>query len=1228
MKRKLLLIPCLVLFSLVVNAQSVVINKLFNNTNTGNQYGGGVNGQGDAVELLVLEDHTDLRLAYIKETYNISTAPVGLKEGAIWQFTNNALWSDLRAGTTIQLVRPPILTGTSTAVDPVLDVDLTGDNHLLIPLSTASSNYIISIPSTVTPPATWLWNLQLRDAVTLKRGTSPYGYEDLIHMLMIGYVTADPAIRAEYDAIPGPNKASTDNTFTGTATNNGIMFFRNPTAETALHNVLADYLGADNDDDRNIVGWATTNDTPAWGVGETTGGSSNAKFISYLKESPKIEKIEYVSTPSDSEEVIFKVTFNKKVTSIAKEDFDFETSGAIGAIFGDVIEVSDASLTGEGLVWNVKISNLSGQGNIRLVKKAITNISDGTNRLFNGFIYGGSDWHTVDKDIVLSKPNSPVIAGAVNGVSNSLTPQITGIADANLNINLYIDGVRLTNAVITSNDNGEWSYTLTTPLQPGNHSFYITTNVGSIVSDPSDILTVNFVFPKPAMPSIVGVRNGVSNSLTPQISGTTNPSLNINLYVDGVRLTNAVITSNNNGEWSYTLTTPLQPGDHSFYITTNIGSIVSDPSDVLTVNFVEYVTGIPAFAKSVVVNKVFNSSVTADDAVELLILDDHVDLTNLIIKDQLGGNSGSTAYNDNGGKYQFNSNPLWRDLRSGTTIVLRKSPTTTSGYVLDTDPSDYTLDISLDDANYFTSRGGTFNIQNYDMVVIKAGNEPAGYDNIIHSLISGVNSNTRSAFNNFPEPKMGINALIPSTRGFLYANNPTAASTPHLGIVDYSGFVNTDMPTAVTPGTTVVYNPELPILKTSFNEVVPAYHVGEEGTNRLFINYLRTAPKIENIYPQTSGGTGTSVNFTVTFNKKVTGVDVSDFRVLGTSSASAKVTLVTEISDTEYSVTVSELSGDGEISLVKKASNTQISDGQNFFLEGFEYLKSNRYHVDNLPIVIPVAEAPTVEHAVNGVSYDFTPLVRGKANAGSQINLYIDNILVTETITVGITGDWFYQVPQPLSAGTHTFYITATGTYGTTENSPVTSVEFLIEVPQAPVVRGAERGFTNILKPGIYGNADVSATINLYMDNVLIAPNLMVDPTGLWTYQIENDLPEGYHEFQVTATTDVGTSEKSNPTRVLFRLFSGKITVNNILTPNGDGKNDVWMIENLLMYPRNEVTVYDKVGKVVYRQQNYQQDWGGTSEGKSLNSGTYYYHISFGPDLEPLKGYITILRNN
>src|SRR5690606_4474706 len=143
-----------------------------------------------------------------------------------------------------------------------------------------------------------------------------------------------------------------------------------------------------------------------------------------------------------------------------------------------------------------------------------------------------------------------------------------------------------------------------------------------------------------------------------------------------------------------------------------------------------------------------------------------------------------------------------------------------------------------------------------------------------------------------PEPKMGINALTPSTNGFLYANNPTAATAPHTGIIDYSGYTNTDVPGIVAAGTSVTYRPDPPLIKTSFNSVTATFHTGETGTNKTFIDYLRAAPKIERIFPETSGGTSTSVQFTVLFNKEVTGVDVSDFRVQGTHTATGKISAI------------------------------------------------------------------------------------------------------------------------------------------------------------------------------------------------------------------------------------------------------------------------------------------------------------------------------------------------
>jgi gliding motility-associated-like protein len=73
---------------------------------------------------------------------------------------------------------------------------------------------------------------------------------------------------------------------------------------------------------------------------------------------------------------------------------------------------------------------------------------------------------------------------------------------------------------------------------------------------------------------------------------------------------------------------------------------------------------------------------------------------------------------------------------------------------------------------------------------------------------------------------------------------------------------------------------------------------------------------------------------------------------------------------------------------------------------------------------------------------------------------------------------------------------------------------------------------------------------------------------------------------------------------------SNDVVVHDVITPNGDGINDVWTIEGLQKYPGNSVQVFDKVGNQVYQKSNYDNSWGGqASNGDQLPDGTYYYLV-------------------
>ncbi|TCD10137.1 gliding motility-associated C-terminal domain-containing protein [Pedobacter frigidisoli] len=81
---------------------------------------------------------------------------------------------------------------------------------------------------------------------------------------------------------------------------------------------------------------------------------------------------------------------------------------------------------------------------------------------------------------------------------------------------------------------------------------------------------------------------------------------------------------------------------------------------------------------------------------------------------------------------------------------------------------------------------------------------------------------------------------------------------------------------------------------------------------------------------------------------------------------------------------------------------------------------------------------------------------------------------------------------------------------------------------------------------------------------------------------------------------------------------------NNILTPNGDGKNDFFVVKGIEQYPTNKLSIFDRGGRLLYSTINYQNNWDGYFNGKPLMEDTYYYLLDLGND-GSVKGFISIL---
>ncbi len=109
-----------------------------------------------------------------------------------------------------------------------------------------------------------------------------------------------------------------------------------------------------------------------------------------------------------------------------------------------------------------------------------------------------------------------------------------------------------------------------------------------------------------------------------------------------------------------------------------------------------------------------------------------------------------------------------------------------------------------------------------------------------------------------------------------------------------------------------------------------------------------------------------------------------------------------------------------------------------------------------------------------------------------------------------------------------------------------------------------------------------------------------------------------------TVTATENDPVLSNNTSTDLKEISG-LRIPNVFTPNGDGKNDTFYLENLESFEFNEVTVINRWGSTVYQSNKYLNNW--TAPG--LSDGTYFYVVKVkngNTDWLEYKGYITIIR--
>lgn len=405
-----------------------------------------------------------------------------------------------------------------------------------------------------------------------------------------------------------------------------------------------------------------------------------------------------------------------------------------------------------------------------------------------------------------------------------------------------------------------------------------------------------------------------------------------------------------------------------------------------------------------------------------------------------------------------------------------------------------------------------------------------------------------------------------------------------------------------------------PVTLTSNNADVYNWTPTGETTNTISVN-----PTSSTSYSVTGTNTLTGCTSTIV----VANVTVNDLPTI-TASSNPSITCITETvtlnattsgttSITSYTWTL----GNGITSLNQNTSNPS------FLASG---LSTGTYTyvvtaTDANGCVSPVASTTVEIIDAPNANFDLSDLsICQNANGSISVN----------TPQSGITYDWEINgqnftntnpliIPSSVSGTTGTYTVSVIASLGTCTNtasntltvSALPTIALVNYTVSACENASAGLEIANPTSGNIYTwayNSTAVGTGTTYNINALSSSNI-----GTYTASV------------------VDANGCANSTVGLIDMMPCETYIPEIFTPNGDGKNDGFVIKNIENYPNNKLKIFNRWGNLVYQKDGYLNEFDGFANsgdqvGKNkLPAGTYYVILEYGDDkTETYNGYLIL----
>ena len=717
-------------------------------------------------------------------------------------------------------------------------------------------------------------------------------------------------------------------------------------------------------------------------------------------------------------------------------------------------------------------------------------------------------------------PDAPVITEVIDdvkggkfnedvkgGTTNDSTPTFKGTAEAGSTITL-----KNGNDVIAENipvkADGSWEFTPKSPLVEGEYNITATaTDKAGNVSNASNIATVTIDLhtSKPTINEIIdnvegdtgNVKNeriGWTNDNTPTLKGSTEAGATVDVYVDGRKA--GSVKANEKGEWEYT-TSKLSDGKHSFYaIATDEAGNVSENSGISWIKV----------------------DTNPGEVVITRITDDNGD-------DALNG-----AYE---GATKDNTPTIWGTGEQYATVTV--SVKDSSGKVVWSDEvyiedslGDWHIDVpvALNDGDYTVEASMQDYVKN-----------PVQNSNVVNLTID--NATDKPVIKEIIDDVEGDTGDISSKNNWTNDNTPTLKGSAEAG-ADIKVFVDGKIAGTTKAGLdgSWEFTPRTKLSDGDHTFYVEATDkIGNKNTSDIETIKVDTNPGKVVITSVTDDNGDDALNGAYEGATKDNTPTINGFAepystvTVSVKDSSGKVVWSGEVyvedSLGNWSITVDKPLNDGdytvEASMQDYVKNpVQNSNVVSLTVDTATNIPEIKEIVDN---VVGGVENGDVKGKVTN---DNTPTLKGSAEAGADIKVFIDG-KIAGTTKAGFDGSWEFTPRTKLGDGEHKFVVEATDKLGHSAKSVEASVDVDTTIGN-PKVRFVED--TN--NDGVLSVAEVAAikdgkahwVIDIPTDGSVKAGDVIqsIDGKGNWVKFVEIT-DEMIKDGRFEATFNVGINK-------------------------------------------------------------------------------------------------------